>query len=247
MIWDGIKLGFAMPLSWPYISANTHKSLMAMDRPNIVYLDSGRSGDIAEKRTVQVQEARKVGCTHIVFLDADMIYPPPTLKDLFDTLNNSDADMVGGLCYKGYEPYSPLIWHPTEDRLLVPFVDYNFGDIVDAGATGAACLLIKIGVFDKVEEPWFQFQREERTANGKIFNIRRGEDIYFSRKATRKGLKLKINTAYDIGHIRETVVDRHFWMFYSIMSELGDWSTIMKLYKRLKDKEWVDQEIRSLK
>lgn len=240
---EDCKLGWAMPLSWPYINAMTHTSLMAVDRPNFILLEASRGGDIAEKREYQVEEGMKLGCTHIVLLDADMVYPPNFLVDLFQVLEEG-ADMAGGLCYRGYEPYNPLVWHPTEERGLLPFNDYKFGDVVDAGATGAACLLIKREVFEGVERPWFRIQREEKTENGVTVVVRRGEDTYFTRRATKAGFKLKINTAYDIGHLREFAVDRHFWITFALLNQLGDWGIAINLMKKLSDKEWIDRELR---
>ena len=244
MTWpEGTRLGWAMPLSWPYINSTTHVSTLAMDRPNFILLEALRGGDIAEKRESQVAEGLRLNCTHILLMDADMVYPPETITDLFDVLQDHDADMAGGLCYRGYEPYDPLIWGLEKDALLKPFEDYKFGDIVRAAATGAACLLIKREVFEKVERPWFRIQEEEKTVDGKTTVIRRGEDTYFTRRATAAGFKLLINTAYDIGHMREFAVDRHFWITFGILNKLGSWDNAFKLFRKLQDKDWRDKEL----
>lgn len=248
MIWPkDIKLGWAMPLSWPYINSMTHISLMAMERPDFVYLETARGGDIAEKRESQTQAALAQGCTHIIFFDADMVYPPEALVDLFDLLETGPADLAATVCYRGYEPFNPLIWHPTEERLLWPFKDYNFGDIVDAGATGAACLLIKREVFEALERPWFRIQMEEKTTEGRNIVVKRGEDTYLTRKATKAGFKLKVNTKYDIGHLREVVVDRHYWATFMVLNKLGSWNRVFQLMNKLEEKGWVDQVLGPLK
>ena len=240
---DSVKLGWAMPCSWPYVNYHTHTSVLAMDRPNFILLEANRGGDIAEKRENQVDEGMRLGCTHILLMDADMIYPPQTIPDLFQILEDHNVDMAGGLCYRGYEPYDPLIWGMGGESLLKPFEDYKFGDIVRAAATGAACLLIKREVFEKVERPWFRIQSEEKTVDGKIVVIRRGEDTYFTRRATTAGFKLLINTAYDIGHMREFAVDRHFWITFGILNSLGSWDLAFKLFRKLQNKEWKDKEL----
>lgn len=237
-----LKLGIAMPLTWPYLNSETHKSLMAMERPDFVYLENPRGGDIAEIRERQTAAGLEMGCTHILFLDADMIYPPQFLPDLFKLLEEG-ADLAGGLCYRGYPPYNPLLWHLTEERQLRPFEDYNFGDVVEVGATGAACLLVKKEVFDGLERPWFRIQTEEKTENGVTKVIRRGEDTYFTRRATSAGFKIRINTAYDIGHLRELAVDRHFWAMFLILNATGNWENAFRLLRKLQDKEWVEKEL----
>ncbi len=239
---EGIKLGWAMPHTMGMISYITHVTTFTMDRPDFIYLEPTRGGDIAEKRENQVEVGLKLGCTHILLLDGDMVYYPTIIPDLFKVLADG-ADLAGGLVYRGYEPYNPLIWHPTEERQLIPFADYNFGDVVDAGATGAACLLVPRRVFEGVERPWFRIQKEERQVGGSTIILRRGEDTYFTRKATGMGYKLRIATQKDIGHLREFTIDRHFWLTFAILNEMGSWENAIKLFKRLKNKEWFEREI----
>ena len=233
-----MKLGWAMPLTWPYINSDTHLSLMAMKRPDFIYLETPRGGDIGEKRQAQVEYGMKEGCTHFIFLDADMVYHPNTLVDLFEVLE--DADLAGGLCYRGYPPYDPLIWHPTEERLLKPFKDYKFGDVVDAGSTGCACLLVKRQVFEGLPLPWFTMAVEKVDRDGKEMLLRRGEDTYFTRNATKAGFKLKVMTKYDIGHLREMQVDRHFWLIHAIIGRLGSWENAIILLNKLNDPKWIE-------
>lgn len=252
--WKGILLAWAMPLDWSHINKMTHISSMAMEKPNIVYMDTPQSGDIAEKREGQAEQAIKEGCTHIVMLDGDMAYYPTLLLDMFSELDKG-ADMVGGLCYRGDIPYDPLIWHPTEERKLLPFVDYQFGDVVDAGATGCACLLVKRQVFEGLKQPWFRLQKTTKISRRYSFikkkkvivkkeiTIRRGEDTYFTRRATKAGFKLRILTKEDIGHMREFQVDRHFWLVFGILQKLGNWEVIAKLFKKVQDEKWVEREL----
>lgn len=239
---EDTKLGWALPLTWPYINSSTHLSLMAVKRPDFVYLDTSRGGDIAEKRDAQTIEGLRQGCTEILYLDADMVYTPDFIDDLYGVLNNG-ADMAGVVCYRGYPPYNPLIWHKTEERQLQPFEDYKFGDVVDAGASGAACLLVKRKVLEELERPWFEIHLEENEIQGKKLVIKRGEDTYFTRKATQKGFKLRIITKYDIGHLREFSVDRHFWIIFGILNQCGTWENAFKLFRKMKDKQWFEREV----
>ena len=232
------KLGWAMPLTWPYLNSMTHISLMGVNRPDFVYLTSSRGGDLAEKRDYQVEKGLKLKCTEILLLDADMIYPPTVINDLYGLLKKG-ADMAGGLCFRGYPPYNPLIWHPTEERQLIPFKEYNFGDVVTAGATGAACLLVKSEVFRGLKRPWFRLMKEKKTENGVTTEIKRGEDTYFTRNATKAGFKLKVLTKYDIGHLREFSIDRHFWITFAILNQMGSWENAIILLKKMGNKKWL--------
>ena len=246
---ENTKLGWAMPLSWPYINSQTHLSLMGVHRPDFEYLDAVGGGDIADKREKQIDRGMDLGCTEFWLLDADMIYPSTILNDLYGILN-SGADMAGGLCYRGVPPFNPLIWHPTEERQLRPFEDYNFGDIVTGGATGAACLLVKRKVFETLKKPWFMIQEnilnvknEEGEEQGKSISIRRGEDTYFTRNATQAGFILKVITQYDVGHMREFPVDRYLWLTFMILNQTGSWENVIKLFKKVSNKEWFEREV----
>ena len=230
---DEMLLAIAQPLTWPYIHSYTHLSMFSMDRPDIVLLDTPRGGDIAEKREKQVEAALSHGATHIAFLDADMVYPRKALWDMTEVLEEQGADLCGIVCYRGYPPHDPLIWGEADDELLVPFRDYNFGDLVNATAVGCGCLMVKTEVFLALDQPWFQIC--EIKEGEKV--VRRGEDTYFTRKATSAGFSLKVITAYDIGHIREMIIDRNVWLINLLVSKLGSTERIIELLKRLEKEE----------
>ena len=248
---DNCKLGWAMPLSWSQINSNTHLSVMAMKRPQLIYLESGRGGELDEKRERQIADGLQHGCTHFFICDADMVYPLNTIPDLFKVLNDG-ADLASGLCYRGYPPYEPVLWHLTEHRLMTPFKDFQFGQVVDASACGAACLLVKREVFEKIPRPWFQYKYEKlvnKKEDGKPEEeenpiiTRSGEDYYFTKKATEAGFKLRIMTKYDIHHVRDFFVNRDVWLTHGLLTQCGDWGTIIALFKKLKDKKWIEREI----
>jgi hypothetical protein len=244
-LFKGIKLGWAMPCDWSHLNYHTHLSCMAMIKPDIDILETPQSGDVAEKREGQCEQAIKDKCTHVALLDSDMVFYPEVLIDMFKELKRG-ADMVGGLCYRGAFPFDPLIWHPTEERKLTPFRDYQFGDVVDSGATGAACLLMKIKVLKKLKQPWFRIQKEERVKEGVNIVLRRGEDTYFTRKATGAGFKLRVITKEDIGHMREFQVDRAFWLLFGIVNRLQRWEVMAELFKKTLDDKWLKREFPQL-
>ncbi len=237
------KLGLAIPHTWSKIDYNTHLSLMAMRKPNMDILEAGQGGELDTKRENQILQGLARGCTHFLIGDGDMRYPENILIDLFKIVGEG-ADMAGGLCYRGYPPYDPIAWHPTEDRMLIPFVDYIFGDVIDAGAAGCACLLVKKEVFEKLDRPWFQNKWEKILSDEEkpLLEYEEG-DHYFTRKATRAGFKFKILTKYDVDHLREFPVNRELWLTHGLLSRLGSWGTIIALFKKLADRNWIEREI----
>jgi hypothetical protein len=252
-----------MPNEWEHINWYTHMSLMMVERPDFIYLETPRGGDIAEKREGQVEEGLKRGCTDILLCDSDMVYPPTTIQDLiamtrFPTKTNEGrfikADMAAGLTWRGYPPWSPVLWKKSEkgilkkeEELMTPFTDFQFGQFVEAGATGAACLLVKSHVFKGVERPWFRIQKEERVKDGINVVIRRGEDTYFTRRAVHRGFTLLVNTLYDISHMRYFQINREFWLMFTVLAALEDWEMVGRLLQKVMDKKWRKRHLGPIK
>ncbi len=244
---ENVKLAWAMPHTMSVISTATHYSLFAVKRPPVIeYLGVPRGGDIAEKRERQTHAALEMGCTHIWFIDGDMVFHPDILVDLFSLLGKG-ASLAGGLCYRGYPPWEPVVWHPTEKRMLLPVRDFDFGAPVEARATGAACLLVKREVFDVVERPWFMIRRDPENYVRAV----EGEDFYFTSRATALGFKLLIHTAYDVDHIRDFPVNREIFFMSALFSRLlgkeKRWDRITKLWKKTTDPEWIDSVLNERK
>lgn len=242
-----LRLGICMPLSWTHISRYTHLSLLGMEKPDFIYLDSPEGGDLASIREAQADKGMQEGCSHIFFVDGDMVFPKSTLVDLFDVLENKGADLASIICYRRTPPYDPIIFNKNdeEEGLMRPFRDYQFGDLVDAGSTGAACLLVKRRVFEELERPWFCEHIEEKLLDsGKTVVIKKGEDTYFTSRAVKAGFKLKVITEYDIGHLCTIEANRRLWMFYGIYSGLVKSGSVESLYRKLQDSEWVKRELK---
>ena len=228
---EEIRLGLAVPVDWNYVHLECFKSLMAMIKPSTwTFYDSPRGGDIAEKREFQAEKAMKDGMTHLLYLDADMVFPQSTIPRLLDAMNKG-ADLAGILSYRGYPPYDPLIWKKDGLGMMIAGEDYQFGDLVEAGATGAGCLMVKKNVFESLPRPWFQVIEE--TVEGKT--IRKGEDIYFTRKAVGAGFSLKVVTEVDTQHLREIGIDRHMWLSFALISKIVSkhgWGGVLQAMKQ---------------
>lgn len=227
-------LAVAQPLTWRYVHAEMHYSFASMELPpNRYILKSPEGGDIAEIRQKMAEKAVVDGASHLLWIDADMIFPEDMVVRMFKVMETTDAKMVGVVCYRGYPPYDPLIWHPVDsDRLMRPFTDFQFGDIVDASKVGCAALLVDTDVFHGLPKPWFQIEEITETSSDEIRKvIKRGEDTYFTRNATSAGFPLKVITEVDVGHLRDFCVDRHMWLLFALAKKLG-WEGVAELLQR---------------
>ena len=144
--------------------------------------------------------------THLLMVDTDMILPPNTIEVLLA----ADKDIVGGLCFTGNGPslskLAPTIKvvRPTENgKLGIEILwDYPTDTLVRCNATGAACMLIKREVAEKVLEsrgedhplPWF--------AHGVHNGIEIGEDVAFCLTAGKVGFEVWVDTGLVVPHVK---------------------------------------------
>lgn len=160
------------------------------------------------------------GARWLWFIDSDMTFPPDTLERLVASAETHDAMLIGGLCFaggRGGRMY-PTIYDLQVSSQGVPFVepimDYPRDTVVKAGATGAACTLIRrelliamaddhprgFGTFaDGRPNPYPWYQEGLVDVEGRPL----GEDIAFCMRANMLGAGVHIDTAVKIGHVKE--------------------------------------------
>jgi hypothetical protein len=147
----------------------------------------------------------------LMMIDTDMTWDPQAIHELLASADPVERPVVGGLCFS-QDGDTGRIW-PTlftlvDDEGSAGFARFDTwpdGAMVPVSSTGAAFLLVHRSVFEKIREdaysvayPFFM----EQELNGK----RVGEDTTFCFRAARSGFKTVVNTAIQIGHIKEHVV-----------------------------------------
>ena len=142
-------------------------------------------------REYAVVQMRKGGYDSILFLDSDMTFSP----DLLDKLRRHDAPVTSAMCVKRVEPYTPCFYqelgYADGGRVtLVPFEPDSWPDKpFTAAAVGAACLLIKAEVFQRIKYPWF------------LPLPNAGEDITFCLRVQAAGIPILIDPDPILGHL----------------------------------------------
>ena len=160
----------------------------------ITYFFQARS-HIVEARTLAVEHARANEVDWILWLDDDMAPPP----ELLERLHATGKSFVGALAFKRDPPHEPCVHRIVENR--AEFFDPDPNEpIVEADATGFACLLMHRTVWDTV---W------DRT-DGRPFAYRTGmgEDVYFCAQARAAGVQLFIVPDLVVGHVTDVVIGR---------------------------------------
>lgn len=145
--------------------------------------------------------------THLWFIDSDTIPPHDALERMIE----QDFDILTGL--------TPMLYHDKEKNVWGTF--YNaFTPVLDAEGKfirtenpkidgklhevmrcGGSCLLIKRGVFEKLEKPYFNFiLRDDGIEHVK------SEDVNFCDKARDKGFKIMADTSIICNHHKEVML-----------------------------------------
>lgn len=155
----------------------------------------------------------------LLMIDTDMIFMPDMLERLLDNADPDKAPIVGGLCF-GFDDKGEV--QPTlygfvgeaDNPLVVRYHEWPPNAMMQVAATGAAALLVHRGVFERMADfehpsrpgkrgfndafPWFQ----ELEHDGRPVS----EDIGFCWRAGLLGIPVYVNTAVQLGHVKQRVL-----------------------------------------
>jgi hypothetical protein len=201
-----MKLAIGIPLSWPYVPSDFFDSCIVMNKHGAEIIRAS-SGPIHAMRNTIACRALELDCTHLIFLDADMVYPPDTITRLLA----HDLDIVGALTFKRWPNFEPLVFEgePYKMTLVDPIPE----GLVKVTATGTGCLMIKTSVLDNMDLPWFEFDHHD----GKPV----GEDINFCYNAGKAGYDIYVDTTVRTEHLAQTRVNWNLYQLNKKMIEQG--------------------------
>lgn len=149
----------------------------------------------------------KVDYNYILWIDSDSIFLPQQLERLLE----HNKDIVGGLqAFEGGQGFTcgNLNEEYFKKHGAMPFHTQDTLDreekkkgLVAVDYIGFGFLLIKKGVFEKLEYPWF---RAEWFKFGDIQDFSM-EDVGFCMWARKKGFKIFVDTEVRVGHLKRRV------------------------------------------
>jgi len=139
-----------------------------------------------------VEEAKKVDATHLMSIDADMIFPADGLERLL----GADKDIVGanyrfrGVLADQDTPASVIKFEGKDGYRNVLEPDFP-KELFECGAVGLGFTLIKMSVFDKLKKPYFYIKEDPLPST---------EDIVFCQDARKAGIKIFCDPTIKMGH-----------------------------------------------
>lgn len=237
------KIMISMPTYRMNVEMKTRESFYAMmsymrERGYPLATHQPDSALIHKSRCDAVHAAQDSGADYLMFIDSDMVFEP----NYVEMLLAHDKDVVGGLCVKRVPPYTSTIYfYREEEGSYVPLdsADPNaviLNALIPCDGTGTAFVLIKMSVFDGMEEPyfsmppigWMEVVEAAREVNKEVtkdsqkalsdalefqdgINSSCGEDLFFCNRLRQKGVEVFVDTGVLVGHIGEfpfTYIDR---------------------------------------
>jgi len=148
-----------------------------------------RGTPLPAARTLLVREALKANCTHVFFVDSDIVTedePNSVLRALLEC----NVPIVSGL-YRAKKKggFSWAMWMKQGNGYL-PVAEWT-GNWIKVDAIPLGLCLIQTEVFKRLPEPWFYWEDPEGVS----------EDFYFSELARKHGYDLYVFTDIKASHI----------------------------------------------
>ena len=210
----------------PVVYAKTARSLMELGWGNRVETAKATHGfeviDLAwfttfprvdALRDSAMNLAQVEGYTHVLFLDADMVWPTDVLTAM---LAHHDKGIVGGLYVLRHAPHAPVGFagsfrDPGSAVDQFYHVDLVPGStaLIPCDVVGMGCTLIPVSVLEAIgPRPWFEYRNDDDGWP------RVTEDVPFCLKAKQAGYALWIDPAVRCGHVSDDLKDvRHHWRY----------------------------------
>jgi GT2 family glycosyltransferase len=139
------------------------------------------------------------GYTHILFLDADMVWPTDVLHKM---LKHHDKGIVSGLYHLKGGDYAPVAMgngKPSETGPTVYMHDRDYrltgDDLREQQVVGMGCTLIPMDAFRALDRPWFHYEADDQGWPAV------SEDVPFCRKARDKGFSIWLDPSVKCGHV----------------------------------------------
>ena len=173
---------------------------------NIYYVSNMCLGADISRGKDQKPFNNKVDYDYIMWIDSDIIFTPQH----FIKLLMHKKDIVSGVYlmsdgkyYATCEEWDEHFFKKHGHFKFLTFEDVKGKEgLIEVSYTGMGFLLIKKGIFESMEYPWFR-PVEKKIGNMVDFTM---EDFSFCLKAREKGYKIFIDPTARVGHEKKLIV-----------------------------------------
>ena len=165
-------------------------------------------------RSEIVKKALQYGSEYLLCLDDDMLCSPDILWRLY----SHQKDFVSALAYSRNKPYRPCIYKGKDKNgEWIPDVTLRKG-LVQVGAVGLSCALIRMSVIKKLIR---NKTKEIRERGGLFYFTKYGEDMNFTSELKKSGgVELWVDTNLVIKHLGNPIkVDENVFLNYQRLQQ----------------------------
>lgn len=178
------------------VSSGYHSSV-AHCRTDLVFQDKGHGA-----KDAKIFHGKEYD--YMMWIDSDMVFEPEDFQRLLDADKNIISGVAAidskGMTAVGFiNNFNPT--HYINGRMLDQHPVDKDG-LIELDFCGFAFLLIKKGVFESMDYPWFQAQIRE--VNGRI--IFPSEDFSWCMKAKELGWKIYVDPKVKLGHQKMVIL-----------------------------------------
>lgn len=185
----------------------------AIDKTDNCIISFAHGQSPAEGRNRLVDLALELNCTHIMFVDDDVIHPTDIVKKLLA----HNKDIVGGLYLMRNFPHRPIMFDIANDDGTCRWrkVRDEETGLIEVVNMGMGACLIKTSVFREMRDKGFTF-KSAIDQSGKVRDIwfTLGElqkdtwcdDIAFLNRARKSGFQIFIDLDIRCGHLAQLQV-----------------------------------------
>mgnify|MGYP000386185845 CR=1 FL=1 len=178
---------------------------------NVYYVRNQCLGGNVQSGVLQKPFGGKISYDYMMWIDSDQVF---SVSD-FEKLLSANKDIVSGLyLMDGGTRYATVQkWDKKffKENGYFKFLDPEFvnewmkkndGKLMEVEYTGFGWILVKKGVFESLEYPWFRPIWEEfgKTSDGIPIKEFSSEDVGWCQTVLKKGFKIYIDPTVQVGH-----------------------------------------------
>lgn len=176
--------------------ADFYDYINQIDKPIGTMYGASHGQSPAANRNVIIDQALKMGATHILFIDDDVLVP----SDVIRRLLVHDVDIVSGLYLMRNFPHKPIAFDEVHNDGKCAHLELTPGrtGLVKVNGIGLGCCLIKSSVFNRLERPYIRL--------GELHKEHWDDDISFFNRCREANIGLYLDLDVKCGHIASVVL-----------------------------------------
>ena len=154
----------------------------------------------------------KIDYDYIMWIDSDSVFTPEQFKSLLTQMEqNNNLKILSGLYFReGKKDYAAaILWKSNylqkhgKVKYLKPKDIKGQSDLIEVEFAGMGFMLVRYGVFEKLDYPWFQ---PLAMLGAKGYVSFTSEDIAFCNQAKIKGFTTYLDPKVLIGHEKSVIL-----------------------------------------